>query len=73
MVSGLMAKLGIQTQFLSSKKVVGEASRVKKAPQNNPSQSGGKALEQDTFTSSGKTGEIDLNTGDKFEKTPQKK
>lgn len=73
MISGLMTKLGIQTQFSSSKKVVGEASRVKKTPQNNQQSTSGKQLEQDTFTSNKTADEIKINSGDKFEKTPQKK
>lgn len=73
MISGLMTKLGIQTQFLSSKKVVGEASRVKKTSQDSQQPANGKQLEQDTFTSNKTAGEININSGDKFEKTPQKK
>ena len=73
MISGLMKNLGIQTQFSSSKKVAGEAARVKKAPQNNQTAVGGKTLEQDTFTSNKKSEEVAVNSGDKFEKSPQKK
>lgn len=73
MISGLMKNLGIQTQFSSSKKVVGEAARVKKTPQNNQTASGVKTLEQDTFTSNKKSEDITLNNGDKFEKSTRNK
>lgn len=73
-MDGIMTMLGLNSKLKESQ--IGEAARVKKdnttytekAPDNLV-----RSPKKDTFTSSGKTGEIDLNTGDKFEKTPQKK
>ena len=72
MISGLMKNLGI-TQFSSSKKVVGEASRVKKTPQKNETAANSKTLEQDTFTANKKTDTAVISIGDKFEKSTSKR
>ena len=73
MISGLMKNLGIQTQFSSSKKVVGEAARVKKNEQKNQKVANSKTLEQDTFTANKKTDTAAVSSGDKFEKTTGKR